>query len=93
MNPQRAYSRGYGAALNRVRRLEATIARIRAERAQPDHDSTIEYLVSTSEAFVAAAEVLIKMRMHDERNGVTSPNDSPNQAGAVLEAAERESGK
>lgn len=65
---QTGYSRGYASAMNRVRKLEAEIARLRQLKIPPEvdgHDSCIEYLLTTSEVFTKAADVMIRMRIHD----------------------------
>ena len=62
----RGYAKGYAAGIKRVKQLEAEIARLNGIKTPPplpdSHDTTIEYLITTAEAMVGAANMLIAMR-------------------------------
>ena len=65
----RGYSKGYAAGIKRVKALEAEIARLNEIKTPlpplplPDsHDVTIEYLITTAEAMIGAANMLMEMR-------------------------------
>ena len=62
----RGYAKGYAAGIKRVKQLEAEIARLNEIKTPPplpdSHDTTIEYLITTAEAMVGAANMLIAMR-------------------------------
>ena len=62
----RGYARGYAAGIKRVKQLEAEIARLNEIKTPPplpdSHDTTIEYLITTAEAMVGAANMLMAMR-------------------------------
>ena len=65
----RGYARGYAAGIKRVKSLEAEIARLNEIKTPlpplplPDsHDVTIEYLITTAEALIGAANLLMQMR-------------------------------
>lgn len=65
----RGYAKGYVAGIKRVKALEAEIARLNEIKTPlpplplPDsHDVTIEYLITTAEAMIGAANMLMAMR-------------------------------
>ena len=77
---QRGYAKGYAAATKRIRSLEAEIASLRELKTPlpplplPDsHDVTIEYLVTSAETLIGAANMLIKMRQENPPNDGAMP--------------------
>lgn len=57
---QRAYSRGYAAASRRVYHLVRQIDHLKSVAPTPTKTTTIEYLLSTAETLIRAAELLIE---------------------------------
>lgn len=70
---QIGYANGYAAALRRLDNLKAEISKLRKTKTLPitdAHDTTLEYLIATSEALARAAALLI-----EARTGINPPNN------------------
>lgn len=78
------YTKGYVSALRRVQALKSEIERLRQMKTaipEDKHDTTIEYLLATSEVLTKSADIMIRMRI---------PDNPPNDGTEPLRAAEHQ---